>query len=514
MPRAEVVASSLTFSHGGRDLLGRLLDQRTSTEVRDGLGPAYAELLRLRLSECVDDGGLADLMRSRTLAEAAGSGAWFHPGLHALVVASLVREGRPIAALDSFDSASYWGVDHSDEAYVAAIHACAQSDQVERARGMLDDLTRRAEETACPVPASAFDFAMLACAARAESLAALPRSRRVELRRLCVDTDPASVVQDVAAVLRRMEELGLRPSTRTHLAVLRALAAAGQARGALAVVEVLLRRRLGVDESHFALVIDALGRRARRSPGDEELLLAEAEGAFAAAVDVLGRAPGHRLLRSVLRAYCGNGRMQRATDWLDREYAAHGCVPAPECFVTLLDCARVACRPDWALATVQRARAAGVDLDGTRAAEILRAIVVRWRLGGLALETAGYGQRGQGALRALSEELQRHPGLEGVMGSAAVSHARWGQALAQKHGHALVEVGGHTASEAAEKRRTTPNRRAPLEEMEALFAEGRLPQGLRYWQVEPGPGPRPTCRARRRSPKARPDRPQTRTTSS
>jgi pentatricopeptide repeat protein len=181
---------------------------------------------------------------------------------HTAVIQALAKARRFDEAWDAFDEMRFRDRQPDGVTFAIMMHVCALNDELEKANDLWMDMKHQA---VAPMLGTHTSY-ISACASRARSLADLPKQRRRWLQKLAVDVRPSTPLEAAHRQIAALTDDGLAPDADTYVALLRAHAGAGDARGAQRTLTRMLDSGLRPVPAHFHQLLGCCLRAQRLQP--------------------------------------------------------------------------------------------------------------------------------------------------------------------------------------------------------------------------------------------------------
>mmetsp|Transcript_7653 Transcript_7653/g.23893 ORF Transcript_7653/g.23893 Transcript_7653/m.23893 type:complete len:581 (+) Transcript_7653:3-1745(+) len=185
---------------------------------------------------------------------------------HTAVIQAYVRRRRFDEAWNAFDEMRFRGRDPDAVTFSIMMHVCALGDEFEKANDLWMDMKLSG---VAPI-LSTHNAYISACASRARSLADLPKTRRRWLQKLAVDVRPTTPLETAHRQMALIGDDGFSPDADTYVALLRAHAGAGDARGAQRTLTRMLDSGVDPVAAHFHQLLTCCMRAQRLLPLDRQ----------------------------------------------------------------------------------------------------------------------------------------------------------------------------------------------------------------------------------------------------
>lgn len=239
---------------------------------------------------------------------------------HTAVIHALAKARRFDEAWDAFDEMRFRDRQADGVTFAIMMHVCALSDQLEKANDLWMDMK---QQSVAPILGTHTSY-ISACASRARSLADLPKQRRRWLQKLAVDVRPTTPLEAAHRQMAALTDDGLAPDADTYVALLRAHAGAGDARGAQRTLTRMLDSGLRPVSAHFHQLLSCCLRAQRLLPLSQQaehlaIALSVPPSMAAAGVPVDTHA-----LDLVIGVHAAGLRLFTTLELLETLHASHG----------------------------------------------------------------------------------------------------------------------------------------------------------------------------------------------
>lgn len=200
------------------------------------------------------------------------------------------------------------------------------------------------------------------CAARCRSLVELPPHRRNDMRRLAVDTDPATPLRLAEQRMLRIEEEGFAPDGYAFLGLLRACAAACDVPRAQRVISRMLDSGVPPSHLHFHELLHGCSRVQIWGPQSEAGEALRVALSVPGSMEQLELGVTQETCDRVLHTHAAGRHVAASLELLHALYARHGTAPGPRAFGHLLRLSSQIRHPELARQLLQQMEAMGVPI--------------------------------------------------------------------------------------------------------------------------------------------------------
>ena len=258
--------------------------------------------------------------------------------VYTAVMMNFLRHGLANECVDIFHRMSLRGIKPDSVSFTVLMDACAHSDMLEQAKRYFDQMEITHVAPTLPL----YNAFINVCAARARSLATLPKKRRRWLRKLAVDINPEEPLKLAHRQFAAMAESGFEPDGASYVGLLRTHAAIGDAEGAQRTLSRLLDSGIQAKPSHFHILLMACVRCGLLKPRSEHEAALQLAGSVLPSMETLGLEITDVPISLTIGAYAAANKVHRASALLEELPARYGRKPSVQACKHLLNmCDRI-----------------------------------------------------------------------------------------------------------------------------------------------------------------------------